>query len=79
MTIQQEHKTKHRTNKPNHEYARYSIRYQIPKVTNSTPMEIPRNITTQVFKDLEDILNIQLKILLRTMYHMQNCYSCSRF
>ncbi len=29
-----------RTNKPNHEHARYSIRYQIPKVINSTPMEI---------------------------------------
>ncbi len=34
------------TNKPNHEHASYSIIYLIPKVINSTPMEIltKRNI-----------------------------------
>ncbi len=36
-----------RTNQPHHEHAKYSIKHQIPKVINSTPMNILTKINTQ--------------------------------
>ncbi len=67
-----------RTNKLNHEHARYSIRYQIPKVINSTPIEILTKINTHSLQGFSRYIKHTIIQSYQELYTIQHCYICSR-
>ncbi len=63
-----------RTNKPNHEHARCSIRYQIPKVINSRPMEILTKINTHSLQGFSRYIKHTIIQSYQELCTIQNCY-----
>ncbi len=66
------------TKKPNHEHAKYSIRYHIPKVINITAMEILTNIKTHSLQGFRRYIKHTIIQSYQELCTIQNCYICSR-
>ncbi len=66
-----------RTNKP-HEHARYCIRHQIPKVINSTPMNILTKINTHSLQGFSRYIKHTIIQSYKEICSIQNCYICSQ-
>ncbi len=67
-----------RTNKPHHEHEIYCIRHQIPKVINSTPMNILTKINTQNLQGFSRFIKHTIIMSYKAICSIQNCYICSQ-
>ncbi len=67
-----------RTNKTQHEHARYCVRHQIPKVINSAPIYILTKINTHSLQGFSIYIKITIIQSYQEICTIQNCYICSR-
>ncbi len=76
------HETRQKNNlhvqKTNHEYAKYCIRYNLPKSVNSTPNCIIDKIETHSLQGYAIYIKKQIITSYQESCNIENCYICSR-
>jgi hypothetical protein len=64
--------------KPNHEFARKGIRYQLPKVVNGSPIEIIDKVNTHSLQGFAGYIKTKISGSYQESCTILNCYICAR-
>ncbi len=67
-----------RTNKPQHEHARYCVRHQLPKVIISATIHILKKINTHSLQGFSRYIKLTIIQSYQEICTIQNCYICSQ-